>query len=282
MQAQTFQGAVPGGTAPRPRAELLRDLWRHRGFIASLVRREFRLRSARAVWGSAWLVIQPAIQIVIYTVIFAEVLRAKLPGESDRMAYGLFLCAGVITWGYFAELVSRSQTLFLDHADLLKTIRFPRSALPVSLLVSATINFAIVASLFLVALLVLGRWPGWSLVAAVPLLACQAALGLGLGILTGTLNVFYRDVGQAVSVILQFWFWLTPIVYPFETVPEALRGWFVWNPMLHLVSGYQGIVLGHGMPEWRAVLAVGALAAFLGLAAWAVFRALSPDLVDEL
>jgi lipopolysaccharide transport system permease protein len=281
MQVEPW-GGLPAGEDPRRRGDLVRDLWQHRGFIASLVRREFQLRSARAVWGSAWLVIQPALQIVIYTVIFAEVLRAKLPGVSDRMAYGLFLCAGVITWGYFAELVSRSQTLFVDHAEILKTLRFPRSALPVALWVSATLNFAIVAGLFLVALLLLDRWPGWSLLAALPLLACQALLGLALGVLTGTLNVFYRDVGQAVGVILQFWFWLTPIVYPLEVVPVQLRGWFVWNPMSHLVSGYQGIVLGHATPEWGAVAAVAVCAVLLGFAAWQVFRGLSRDLVDEL
>jgi len=282
MQVEPWAGDLAGGPGPRRRAELVRDLWQHRGFIASLVRREFQLRSARAVWGSAWLVIQPALQIVIYTVIFAEVLRAKLPGVSDRLAYGLFLCAGVITWGYFAELVSRSQTLFLDHAEILKTIRFPRSTLPVALWISATLNFAIIASLFLVALLLLGRWPGWPLLGALPLLACQALLGLGVGVLTGTLNVFYRDVGHAVNIILQFWFWLTPIVYPLEVVPAQLRGGFAWNPMLHLVSGYQGIVLGHAQPDWRAVTAVAVGAAFLGFAAWQVFRGLSPDLVDEL
>jgi lipopolysaccharide transport system permease protein len=266
------------GLAP----SILRDLWAHRALLGMLVRRDFQVRSTRAAWGNAWLVIQPAIQILIYTVIFAEVLRAKLPGTSDGLAYGLYLCAGIVTWNYFQELVSRSQTLFQDHAHLLKTLRFPRSTLPLALLASATVQFAIVAALFLGMLLLLGRWPGWTLVEALPLLACQALLGLGLGVLTGTLNVFYRDVGQATLVLLQFWFWLTPIVYPLEVVPEVLRGAFAWNPLLPLVQGYQGIVLLGSGPDWPGVVWVAALSLGLAGVAWAVFRSLSPDLVDEL
>jgi len=262
---------------------MLRDLWQHRGLISSLVRREFQVRSVRAAWGNAWLVIHPAIQILIYTVIFAEVLRAKLPGMmNDRLAYGLYLCVGVITWGYFADLVSRSQTLFQDHADLLKTIRFPRFALPISMWIAATLNFIIVASLFLVVLAVLGRWPGWSLLAALPILVSQSLLGLGLGMLTGTLNAFYRDVGQAMAVILQFWFWLTPIVYPLAIVPEALRGAFQLNPMLPLLTGYQDIVLLRETPDWASVAPVAIASLALCLWAWIVFRSLSPDMVDEL
>ena len=87
--------------------------------LASLVRREFQLRSIRALWGSAWLVLQPAAQILIYTLIFGRVLGAKLPGVSGQMTYGIYICAGVITWNYFSELVTRSQTLFLDHSDLI-------------------------------------------------------------------------------------------------------------------------------------------------------------------
>lgn len=262
--------------------EMVRSLWAYRGFMASLVRRDFQLRSVRAAWGSAWLVVQPAIQILIYSVIFAEVLRAKLPGSSDRLAYGLYVCAGLITWNYFAEIVLRCQTLFLDHAHLLKTIRFPRSALPIALFASASLNFAVVASLLLITLLLLGRWPGWFLMSAVPLLGLQGLLALGLGVLSGTLNVFFRDVGHAVGIVLQLWFWLTPIVYPLEVVPVAVRGLLQWNPMLHLVAAYQTIVVDRGTPDWNAIPAIAAFCLVVGLAAWRAFRKLGPDLVDEL
>lgn len=261
---------------------MLRALWEYRPLVASLLQRDFQVRSVRALWGSAWLVIQPAAQIFIYTVIFSEVLRARLPGVGDRLGYGLYVCAGLVTWNYFSEILLRSQTLFLEHADLLKTIRFPRATLPVALLLGATLNFAIVSGLFLVVLVAAGRWPGAVLLGAVPLVAAQGLLAMALGVLTGTVNVFYRDVGHAMSVVLQFWFWFTPIVYPIDVVPEPFRAWLAWNPLFPITSGYQRIVLEHAAPDWGALLVVFAATLALSGAAWAVFRSLSPDLVDEL
>ena len=131
-------------------------------------------------------------------------------------------------------------------------------------------------------LIFLGRWPGWALLGAIPLLVCQGLIGLAFGVLAGTLNVFFRDVGKATDVILQFWFWLTPIVYPISIVPDGVRDWFVWNPMFHLVSGYQRIVLTQASPQWDSVVGVGVFAVLTGLIAWVTFRGLSGDLLDEL
>ena len=257
-------------------------LWGHRAFIASLVRREFRLRSARAVWGSAWLVIEPAAQILIYTLIFGQVLGARLPGERDAMAYGIYVCVGIISWNFFADLVLRGRTLFLDHADLLRTLHFPRSVLPLSMTIAAAINFAIVALLFAFVLALTGRWPGASILGALPILAIVGAIGLGLGVLVGTLHVFFRDVGHVVAVLMQFWFWLTPIVYPIEIVPERLRAVLELNPMTGLMAGLQGIAVQGQWPEMASLMPAALFGlALLGLGWWA-FRALGADLVDEL
>ena len=261
---------------------MLRDLWGHRAFVAAIVRREFALRSVRAVWGALWLLIQPAVLILIYTVVFGQLLHARLPGVSDSLGYGLFVCAGLITWGFFSELVLRSQNLFLEHAPLLKAVRFPRSLLPIALVLACSINFALIAGIFLVTLLFIGRWPGVALLGTIPLLAVQSLLAIGLGVLVGTLHVFFRDVGQMAQVLLQFWFWLTPIVYPVSIVPDAARAVIAWNPMFYLVSGYQRVILEHAMPEWGGLPIIFAAALASGLLSWWVFRLLSPDLVDEL
>jgi lipopolysaccharide transport system permease protein len=261
---------------------VIRAVWNYRGLVAGLVRRDLRLRSLRAAWGGAWLVIQPALQIGIYTLVFSRVLAARLPGVDDPLAYSLYLCAGLLPWTYFQEIVLRSQTLFLEHAHLLKAIYFPRSTLPLALLGTATLNFALVAGIFLLLLLALGRWPGTVLLAALPGLAALALLALGLGVLTGTLNVFFRDVGHAVAIALQFWFWLTPIVYPLAIVPEALRGLLAWNPLLPLVTGFQRVVVEHAAPAWDGLALAGAAALGAAAVGWGAFRALSADLVDEL
>ena len=129
---------------------MLHSVWSFRSFIQGLVFKEFRDRSARTIWGHAWLVIEPAVQIGIYVVIFSSVLQAKLPGTGDRLAYSIYLCSGLLTWNFFAGLLLQGRTLFLEHADLLRTMSFPRSTLPLALLGRNVINAGIPIVIFLV------------------------------------------------------------------------------------------------------------------------------------
>ena len=239
---------------------MIQSIWSFRSLIRGLVFREFRDRSARTLWGHAWLVIEPAVQIGIYIVIFSSVLRAKLPGTGDRLSYSIYLCSGLLAWNFFSGLLLQGRTLFLEHADLLRTMRFPRSALPIALLGRSVINSAIPIAMFLLLLPIMGRWPGPIVLATIPFLLIQTLLGLGLAVLVGTLNVFIRDVGELVGVAVQFLFWLTPIVYPIEIVPEAARSLLDWNPMRHILGAYQRVLVEGVAPDWSALLPLSILA----------------------
>jgi lipopolysaccharide transport system permease protein len=128
----------------------------------------------------------------------------------------VYLCAGLLTWGLFAEITSRSQSMFLENANLLKKISFPRICLPVIALLNAGINFAIILGAVL-RFSADQRAPArHGLLALIPLLLVQVIFAAGLGMILGILNVFFRDVGQMFGICLQFWFWLTPIVYPVD------------------------------------------------------------------
>ena len=231
---------------------------------------------------NAWIVIEPAVQILIYVVIFSSVLQAKLPGSGDRLSYSIYLCSGLLAWNFFAGLVLQGRTLFLEQADLLRTIRFPRSTLALALLGRNAINAAIPIAMFLLLVALMGRWPGAVVLAAVPFLLIQTVLGLGLAVFVGTLNVFIRDVGAFVGVAVQFGFWLTPIVYPIAVVPEAARPLLKWNPMLHVVGAYQRVMVEGAPPDWSTLLPLAGLTLLVGAGSWLVFRHLGPDLVDEL
>ncbi len=279
---------APARAADRPRllalpgAMLVRAVWQYRGFVWGMVRREFRARYLESLLGSAWAVLNPAAMIAIYTVIFSQVMHARLPGLDDTFAYSIYLCAGLLPWAYFTELVTRSLTVFLEHAGLLKKVSFPRISLPVIVLLSSTINFGIIFGLFLLVLAVVGRFPGWPILALIPLLGLQQAFALGLGMLLGVLNAFFRDVAQFVGVGLQFWFWLTPIVYSAALLPDWARAALAWNPMAQLIGAYQQILLNGAAPPWSALrLHVAGAALVLGLA-FVAFDRLSADMVDEL
>ena len=111
-------------------SSMVKALWNYRGFISGSVKREFQSKYRNSLLGALWTILNPLAMIIVYTVIFSEVMRAKLPGVDSTFGYSIYLCAGILTWGLFAELVGRSQTVFLDNANLLKKISFPRLCLP--------------------------------------------------------------------------------------------------------------------------------------------------------
>ena len=262
---------------------MLTGIWSYRGFVLASVQREFQIKYKNSMLGAAWTVFNPLAMIVVYTLIFAQIMQARLPGAiNNPYAYSIYLCAGMLTWGLFAEIVNRAQNVFLENANLIKKISFPRICLPVIVVLSALQNFAIIFGLFVLFLLASGNFPGWSFVAIVPLLALQVAFAIGLGMVLGVLNVFFRDVGQFFGIFLQFWFWLTPIVYPLETLPEAVRPWLVLNPLVPLIGSYQSILVANRWPNWAELLPLVLLATLLCLLGLWLFRTRSGEMVDEL
>ncbi len=262
--------------------QMLKALWAYRGFISGSVRREFQAKYSNSLLGAAWTVINPLAMIVVYTVVFSQIMRAKLPGADSQFAYSIYLCAGVLTWTFFAETVSRTQNVFLEHANLLKKISFPRLCLPVIVVANASLNFAIIFGLFTIFLIASGSFPGVVYLALIPLLVIQVLFSVGLGITLGVLNVFFRDVGQLFGVVLQFWFWLTPVVYPINILPAFAREALYYNPMTSLIVSYQNILVSGLWPDWRSLWPVTLLAVLLCSWGLMLFRKHAGEMVDEL
>ncbi len=257
-------------------------IWAYRGFLLGSVRREFESRYRNSLLGAAWTVINPLTMIVVYTVIFSRIMQAKLPGVDSAFGYSIYLCVGVLTWGLFTEIVSRLQSVFLENANLLKKISFPRLCLPVIVVLNALVNFTIIFSLFVAFLVLTGNFPGLPFVAIVPVLAIQVLFSVGLGVTVGVLNVFFRDVGQLIGVVLQFWFWLTPVVYPKSILPASVRDFLWLNPMAALMAAYQDIVVSAKWPAWGTLWPVLLLALALCWLAQHLFRKHAGEMVDEL
>jgi len=178
--------------------------------------------------------------------------------------------------------VSRGQTVFIDNANLIKKVSFPRICLPVVVVLTAGVNFAIIFGLFTVFLAVTGNFPGIVYLAVFPVLVLQVAFAIGLGVILGVLNVFFRDVGQFFAIVLQFWFWLTPIVYSEAILPESVRRLMAWNPMAAIVSAYQAILVNGAWPRWESLAPAFAASVLLCAFAVRLFLKRSGEMVDEL
>ena len=262
--------------------QMIKALWAYRGFILGSVRREFQSKYSNSLLGAAWTIINPLAMIVVYTVVFSQVMKARLPDAEGQFAYSIYLCAGVLTWTFFSETVSRAQTVFLDNANLIKKVSFPRMCLPVIVVANASVTFLIIFGLFTLFLLLSGSFPGLVYFAVIPVLLVQVLFSVGLGITLGVLNVFFRDVGQLFAVVLQFWFWLTPVVYPVSILPEFAQRALRFNPMTNIIASYQGVLVNGRWPDWGSLWPVTVLA--LALCAWGMrlFRAHAGEMVDEL
>lgn len=261
---------------------MLRGLWGYRGFVLGSIKREFQSKYRNSMLGAAWTVLNPLAMIVVYTVIFAQVMRTKMPGTDSAFAYSIYLCAGILTWGLFAEITSRAQGVFLEHANLIKKINFPRICLPLIVVLNALLNFAIIFGLFSVFLVISNNFPGWPFLAIIPVLVVQVLLAIGLGMVLGVLNVFFRDVGQFFGILIQFWFWLTPIVYPVTILPERIRALLLANPMAAIIAAYQTILVNHQWPQWRSLMLPLLLSILLCMLGMHLFRKRAGEMVDEL
>jgi len=265
--------------------DLARDIWHYRGFVQGSIRREIVTQYRGSLLGAAWVLIGPVAMILIYTLVFSHLMKSRLTGVDSAFGYSIFLCAGLVPWTFFTDSLSRLQAVFVANSNLMKKATFPRICLPVIAVGTAAFNFVVIAALFLGFLVVAGKFPGWVLVAALPALGVQVALSTGLGVLFGTVNVFFRDVGQAMNLALQFWFWLTPIVYPLGSLPGWAQPVLAWNPMAVLVAHYQSVLLYQRVPDahgWAGLAGVAALALaslWLGLT---TYRRRVGEMVDEL
>ncbi|MFI3197448.1 MAG: ABC transporter permease, partial [Methylococcaceae bacterium] len=192
---------------------LLLAAWRYRFFIVSSIKTEFRSKFVRSALGGLWMILNPLSQVLIFAFVLSAVLSAKLPGITNQYAYAIYLMAGTLGWSLFAEIVNRCLTLFIDNGNILKKLVFPRIALPLIVTGSAVVNNALLFVAILLIFGVLGHLPSMALIWLPVLMIINIALALGLGLGLGVLNVFMRDIGQIVPVIMQFLYWFTPIVY---------------------------------------------------------------------
>lgn len=261
---------------------MLQGAWAYRYFILSSIRNDLTLRFARSKLGGVWMVIHPLIMVAIYAFILSAVLQAKLPGIDNRYAYAIYLTAGIMAWSLFTEIITRCLTLFIEYGDQMKKIVFPKVTLPLIVLGSCLVNnlFLFLASLGIFA--VLGHYPSWELL-WLPLLALITAMfALAIGLLAGSMNVFMRDIGQVVPIILQLAFWLTPIVYPLDIIPAGYVDWLVLNPMLSVVSAYHDVMAYQTSPDLLNLALVGSGAALLLAVALFVVRRATREMVDVL
>jgi len=245
-----------------------------------LTKQDLLDRYAGSMLGGLWTFIQPVLQMLVFILVFSQIMQARLPEATGTHSYSIYLIAGLLGWIAFASTLLRTTTMFLDQAGIIQKIRVDLTVFPIAILVSDGIIYAISLGFFVAFLLLVGHpvTPalGWVLVA----FAVQQAFAASLGLVLGTLGVFYRDIREAVGVVLQFWFWLTPIVYVVTILPEGMRAWLWLDPMYPVVDAYHQAILYGEVARVGALLLLLLLAFLLfALGRW-MLRRLESDIRD--
>ncbi|TCR03929.1 ABC transporter permease [Neorhizobium sp. JUb45] len=261
---------------------MLRSLWQYRYFILSSIRGELKGRFARSYLGAFWFILHPLAQSLIFSIVLAEVMRARIPNMDNPAAYPIYLLSGMAAWGLFAEILNRSMTIFIEQSSAMKKIAFPRLCLPVIVWGGAIINHLLLLLAIAFIFLFFGHYPGLAWIYVPIGIALISALAFGLGVFLGIINVFARDVGQVMMVVMQLWFWLTPIVYVKSVVPESVHPYINLNPMTGLVAIYQDALLLNRAPDLSSLLPAAVVGAIAVAASFVLFRRASPELVDAL
>jgi lipopolysaccharide transport system permease protein len=258
-------------------------LRRHLFLLRELVKRDFQGRYAGSLLGFAWSFMQPLWLLGLFTFVFSTVLHIKVDDASNPGGhFSAYLFSGLLPWFAVQEGVLRSSTSITDNSMLVKKLRFPAEILVVAVVLAALLHEAIAAVVFLVVLAALGDFTWGGLPVLLVALPLQVLLTLGLGLLLGAVQVFFRDTAQVLTMLFAGWFYLTPIVYSLSSVPPELQPWIELNPLTPLVMLYrQAFLTG----QLRLVPGTGNLAlisAVLLCAGFWLFRRLKVAFVDEI
>lgn len=222
----------------------MRELWRHRELAAFLALRDLKVRYKQAVFGAAWAVLQPLAGVAVFTVVFRRF--AKVP--SAGIPYPVFALVGLTVWSYTSGSVTKATQSLVNNSALVTKVYFPRLLAPVAAILPGLLDLLISLLTLGVFMAIFHVHPTWAM-ATFPLwLLMMMATVLGIGLWLGTLNVRYRDINQAIALLVQLWMFVTPVAYPSSVVPSGWRALYFANPMAGVVEGSRWALVGTRWP----------------------------------
>jgi len=262
-----------------PGTLFLRNLVERRSLLFQLVRRDFEQRFVGSAMGWIWGLIHPLVLLVSWTFVFKWCLHQSIPGVDN---YPLYLFAGMLPWLLFSETVQRSTSSLLEHANLITKTVFPSEIIPVSVFLSALVSHLLALALLLVAAGVWQNQISFTLVLLPFYMFVVGLLAVGVGWIVAGLHVYLRDTAQVISVVLTFWFWMTPIFIADQQFPRWAHFLLVSNPLYYVVRAYRAVLLGSSMPDLRDFSVVAVYGAVAFLAGGLFFRYLKRGFADVL
>lgn len=226
----------------------LRELWAYRELLYFLTWRDLKVRYKQTILGVVWVILQPVLTTVIFTVFLGILVRVP----SDGIPYPIFVYVGLLPWAFFSAAVTNSGNSLVGSAHLITKVFFPRIMIPGAAVAARLVDFAI-AFIILIGMMTYYRIPvTHHILMLVVLIPLVTLLALGAGMWTSALNVKYRDIGVALPVLIQLWMFASPIVYPLSLVPPKWQRIYAVNPLVGIIEGFRSTLLGREF-DWIAL-----------------------------
>lgn len=275
---------------------LLGDLRESRELLANLTKREVKGKYKRTFLGQLWSLANPVAAMLIYTLVFAFILRMTPdPGDPSGLdIFALWLMCGLLPWTFFTNVVTGGMNALVGNENLIKKVFFPRSALIVANGYAASYTWSIEMAVLTVVLLIVGANALPWLPLVVLFMAVMFAFALGMSLMLSIANVYFRDTQHFVSILFQIWFYLTPIVYPTKLVAEqsdrlgpvvgsiTILNIYELNPMVKYVEVFRNLLYDNRMPSGSVMVACVLWAVVALVAGDAVFSRHSKRLAEAL
>ena len=231
----------------------LRDLWNYRELLYFLAWRDVKVRYKQTVLGIMWVVMQPALMTLIFTVFLGKIARVPSMGQ---VPYPLFAYSGLLLWTFFSGAISVGAQSLIGNAHLITKIYFPRLIIPCAVIGGRVIDFLISFALLGVLMLYYRFAVTWSVLLVPLFVALIVLLALGFSLLTSALTVKYRDVGIALPVLIQLWMFVSPIVYPISLVPPQWQRLYSLNPLVGIIEGFRAALFDYPINRWALSISV--------------------------
>jgi lipopolysaccharide transport system permease protein len=254
-----------------------KELKAYRDLFFFLVWRDIKVLYAQTVLGFSWAIINPLVQIVIFSVIFGAV--AKIP--TDGIPYVLFSTVAIIPWNYMSESMTASSQSLVGGSGMLGKIYFPRIIFPLTPILAKLVDFAISLVLIVCVMMYYQVSPTWNLIYLPLFVLLMMIVPAGIGFWLSSLAIRYRDVKFAMPFVIRMLIYTAPILYPASAIPEQYRFFYSLNPLVAVIEGYRACLLGSQMP-WEYILPgtiVAVLVLVLGLI---YFRKMERVFVDVI
>jgi lipopolysaccharide transport system permease protein len=270
-------------TVIRPPAFTWQTAWRslaalprYTDLLLTLTAHRIKVRYKQSILGPAWAILQPLAMMLVFAAVFSVIIR----GPVSEHPFAVFAYAGLLPWTAFSSAVGSASTSLVTHASLVTRVYFPREILPVTYVAASLFDLLVASSVLAVLLVYYGVPLTASALWAIPILLVLAGCALAVSLTLCAVHTRFRDVGVALPLLLQVWFFASPVLYPLDAVPARWRGLYTLNPMAGIIDGFRTAVLDGATPD---LAALGASAAFVAVAlpaAYLAFKHIEATMAD--